>query len=479
MNLAYRFPIIFWNCACLISDCAGNEEENEEFNDDYFEPVTSVSDFLNEDEDNEEDDDDSEEEELEIKEIKKKKKNNSTNYGKISTAINKIKSSGVKVLPPDINSSSFAFKPDPENNTIIYGLKGISKIGDELVTSIIANRPYTSLDNFREKVKLNKPQLINLIKAGAFDKLENINREEIMNNFIISITETKKDLNLRNMQMLISYNLLPEELSFEIKVFNFNKFIKKNCKDNTSYKLSGYPLQFYNNNFDEDEVIYETIDDTLYGYIDQKKWDKKYSKIMDNVRDYIKSNKEVLLNNLNNYLINENKNKYCSGNISKWEMDSISLYNHQHELSNIKQRQYGFVNYFNLPEEPEIDTIFNTKEGKQIPMYKIVRIAGTVLDKNKNKNLLTLLTTDGVVTVKLYGDAFTKYDRQISVKDGTTGKKKVIEKSMFSRGSIIIVTGIRRGDTFIAKKYKRTPYHLVEKIVNIDENGNFEKVTRE
>ena len=32
MNLAYCFPIIFWNCACLISDSGGNEgaEEDEE-----------------------------------------------------------------------------------------------------------------------------------------------------------------------------------------------------------------------------------------------------------------------------------------------------------------------------------------------------------------------------------------------------------------------------------------------------------------
>ena len=30
MNLAYRFPIIFWNCACLISDSGGAENDDEE-----------------------------------------------------------------------------------------------------------------------------------------------------------------------------------------------------------------------------------------------------------------------------------------------------------------------------------------------------------------------------------------------------------------------------------------------------------------
>ena len=30
MNLAFKFPIMFWNCACLISDAGGNEEEETE-----------------------------------------------------------------------------------------------------------------------------------------------------------------------------------------------------------------------------------------------------------------------------------------------------------------------------------------------------------------------------------------------------------------------------------------------------------------
>ena len=29
MNLAYRFPIMFWNCACLISDAGGDESNTD------------------------------------------------------------------------------------------------------------------------------------------------------------------------------------------------------------------------------------------------------------------------------------------------------------------------------------------------------------------------------------------------------------------------------------------------------------------
>ena len=66
---------------------------------------------------------------------------------------------------------------------------------------------------------------------------------------------------------------------------------------------------------------------------------------------------------------------------------------------------------------------------------------------------------------------FAHYDKQISER-GEDGKKHVIEKSWFARGSKIIISGIRRGDSFIAKKYARTPWHLVEKIDIINDDGS-------
>lgn len=471
MNLAYHFPIIFWNCACLISDSAGTNEEESENKLDYEEPVTIYCDLIPNDDDNDDDDEDDDEENTTT--TKKKKKASTTDYGKISTAINKMKESGVIVSAPDINKSGFTFVPNAETNTIIYGLKGITKIGEELVSSIIANRPYTSIEDFTSKVKINKTQVINLIKAGAFDVFGD--RVQIMREYISSISDQKKDLNLRNMQMLIEKHMLPEELDWEIKIFNFNKYIKKNCKDGVRYRLEGYPLQFYTTNFDIDDVTFINSD---CGLIDAKDWDKRYSKLMDKVRNYIKANKEDLLLQLNEKLYNEVYDKYCLGTLSKWEMESISYYSHPHELSVIPSYECNWCDFNQLPEEPVIEKTFTTKDGKEVPLYKINRIAGTILDKNKNKKTLTLLTTSGVVTVKVFGDAFIKYDKQISEKDAS-GKKHVLEKSMIARGNIVIVTGIRRGDFFMAKKYKYTPYHLIERISKINTDGTYETETRE
>ena len=76
---------------------------------------------------------------------------------------------------------------------------------------------------------------------------------------------------------------------------------------------------------------------------------------------------------------------------------------------------------------------------------------------------------------KIFGDVFNHYDRQISER-GADGKKHVIQKSFFSRGNKIIVTGMRRENMFIAKKYKNTPYHLVELITEIAEDGSIKTV---
>lgn len=82
-------------------------------------------------------------------------------------------------------------------------------------------------------------------------------------------------------------------------------------------------------------------------------------------------------------------------------MDSLGFYYHEHELKNLKNEVYDIVNFFDLPEEPEIERSFE-KDDKKINMYKISRIAGTVIDKDKNKSSVILLTTDGVIyTVRL------------------------------------------------------------------------------
>ena len=60
MNLAYHYPIIFWNCACLSINSGGGDEDLE---------------------------------------------NKSTEYGRIATAIGNIQKAGQKIVLPNINKA--------------------------------------------------------------------------------------------------------------------------------------------------------------------------------------------------------------------------------------------------------------------------------------------------------------------------------------------------------------------------------------
>lgn len=468
MNLAYRFPIIFWNCACLISDSGGNEQQGDDNDGNEEEDMFTIEKYTDCIEEFDDDDEEDEEDDTEVNKVlttKKKKKVKVSNYGKIAAALGKMQAAGITVAPPDINKSTFTFSPDVENSIIRFGMNGITKVGQDIVKQIIENRPYTSIPDFLSKVKINKPQMVNLIKCGAFDSFGQ--REQVMHEYINLISDAKKRITLQNMKMLIDFGLIPSEYDFVRRVFNFNKYLKTSKVDDL-FLLDNIAMVFFDKNFSIDKLVEDARAESGFG-IKQITWKKIYDEVMDRIRPYVKENNQKLLSSVNSRLTEDVWNKYCLGNISKWEMDSVSCYFHEHELAHVDNTYYGFSNFFDLAEEPEIERVFEIK-GKRVPIFKIHRIYGTVLDRDKMKKLVTLLTPDGVVTVKIFGEVFNIYDRQISEK-GVDGKKHVKEKSTFARGNKIVVCGIRDGDSFRAKKYKATPYHLCELIEEVYPDG--------
>ena len=423
MNLAFRFPIIFWNCACLISDSGSSEENNNT------------------------------------------DKNKTTDYKKIAKAIGIMQSNNVKISLVDINTSDYTFKPNVDNNEILYGMRALNNIGDEVVEKIKKNRPFTGIKDFMNRCPLKKTQMISLIKAGAFDKIDRnwaiqINKEPrlaIMAYYISIISEPKTKLTLQNLSGLINKKLFPDSLKYEQKTFAFNKYLKNN-KINNYYSLSVYDLEFYENFYNNEGL--ENIEGIFC--IKQKIWDKIYQKIMDNVRKWLQENQKYLLNQYNNLLFKENWAKYAKDNISAWEMESMCFYYHAHELSNIDFKKYGIVDFFNLPYQPKVINFFR----KKFPIYSLSKIAGTVIARDNNKSTISLLTTTGVVDVKFTKEYYAMFNKQISEVQ-PNGNKKVIEKSWFTKGTKLLITGYRREDTFVSKTYKNTPTHQLYKIEKI------------
>ena len=161
--------------------------------------------------------------------------------------------------------------------------------------------------------------------------------------------------------------------------------------------------------------------------------------------------------------------KYALGSLSAWEMEVMCFYYHDHELKDVNRVRYGLSNFFDIPESPIVETTFK-RNGFEIPIYRLHKICGTCIAKNKNKGTVSLLTPEGVVTVRFRNEYFAMFDKQISER-GADGVKHVVEKSWFNRGSMIVVTGIRRGDEFVPKRYASTPGHQLYKIDKLNENG--------
>ena len=447
MYIATRWNPIYWNTACLIVNSGSLEEE---------------SDF-------EEDEDTGE---------VAKKKEKTTDYGKIAKALGDIISKGIKVSLVDINKSSYSFEPDADNNVILFGMKALSNVGGPIIDQIIANRPYIGIADFMARCPLNKSAMFSLIKAGAFDKVEEKwakelgvePRQLVMTYYISKVCEAKKRITLQNFNGLIQHDLIPEELDLQKRVFNFTKYLKANKKVGKYFVFDNICEEFYSKYFDMD--LLEIINGLTC--IEQTKWEKIYKSTMDKARDWIKENQNEILEKFNTILFKEMWDKYAGKSISAYEMESLCFYYHEHELKDVKMNKYGIVDFNDLSPEPAIDYFFK-RNGRDLPIYKINKIIGTVIGKNDTRSSITLLTTTGVVNVKFTKEYFAMYNRQLSEKQ-PDGTKKVVEKGWFTRGVKLLVAGYRRDDTFVAKTYKNNGFHQIYKIVNVTDNGELELV---
>jgi DNA polymerase-3 subunit alpha len=426
MNLNLKFPPIYWATACLTVNSGGAEGTD----------------------------------------------GGTTNYGKLSSAIGRIKTQGITVELPNINIARVGFTPDAENNSIVYGLKGISEIGDDIISRIIANRPYTCFDDFVERIVPGKSQVIALIKAGCFDVLESeIGRKELMYRYLAQINPPKSRITLQNLSSLIRNNLIPNNKMGFVKLYNFCKYLKEFAKGDKLY-LDDRAYKYFSDHFDIDILQH----DKNGTYINKGVWEKMYSTKMDGMRTYFANHQEKLINALQQAEINSIWEDSCKGTLSSWEMEALGFYYHDHELTNCSHVEFDFVDFYEQPEIPVPDHYIKYKE-RDIPVYELVNICGTVLDKNSYKHTVTLLTPSGVVTVKCVAEQYSQYDKQISKLNKETGRKEVIERSWFKRGTKLIVSGWRNSDQFMARSRQSEEKHAFYKIKDIDDLGQLE-ITR-
>ena len=101
-----------------------------------------------------------------------------SNQNKLGEFHEELKRINIKVIRPDINKCFADFQFD-ENN-FYYALGGIKSVGYEAISNVVKERrengDFKSINDFLNRVNpkdINKLQLEGLVKAGAFDNIDN------------------------------------------------------------------------------------------------------------------------------------------------------------------------------------------------------------------------------------------------------------------------------------------------------------------
>jgi DNA polymerase-3 subunit alpha len=109
------------------------------------------------------------------------------NMDKVTILIQDAKNFGLEILPPDINESLWHF--NVVGNKIRFGMGAIKNVGSTAVAEIIKEReengPFKGYLDFSERTAgttVNRKVLESLIKVGAFDSCEKMNRKTLLEN---------------------------------------------------------------------------------------------------------------------------------------------------------------------------------------------------------------------------------------------------------------------------------------------------------
>lgn len=284
--------------------------------------------------------------------------NKSSNYGKLATVVADIQSEGFEIVNPDINQAKYGF--EIIDDKLMFGLKGLSYVGDWVVEQITKNRPYVSFKDFVNKNVLKvsdgdksfeKRIMLSLIGAGCFDNIEKRkSRQDLFIEYIKLTHKYVKQVDIRQYNEMCGYGIVPKGL---------------------------------------------------------KKQD---------ATQYIKENRSRLVDEVNRYRMNETYKqmlkKELKGNERDWEFNAMNVYIKGHAMDSMKNTLDVF---YDMEEETpyKMASFTDKKTGEKIRYrrYEISKIGGTVLDRDNNKKQIEILSPHGeVVVIKLYDNDWDEYN---------------------------------------------------------------------
>lgn len=172
---------------------------------------------------------------------------------KLTPYLIECKRSGIKVFPPDINTSTENFSVTGTGDGIYYGLSSVKKVGKDVIrkiTSEARKKSYSDLYDFIERnPECNSGACQNLVYAGAFDKI-GINRHTMAEN-ICPIMNNIRNKKRNTIEEQISlFDLLANDPSIqpytmkEMTEYSRMELLNKE-KDAAGLYISGHPAKCF------------------------------------------------------------------------------------------------------------------------------------------------------------------------------------------------------------------------------------------
>ena len=352
------------------------------------------------------------------------------NQDKLSEFYEELKRLNIEVQRPCINNCYAEFKSTKEK--FFYALGAIKNVGFEAINKIIKEREnngqFISLDDFINRIdpkNINKLQLEGLVKAGAFDSLEN-NRKEFHDNIpnIILASKTafenkvNNQINLfdesnQNKKSLIKNTVnkdwhFQERLSKEFEAIGF--FISDHPINEYKEVFDIYKIQNFNSflNSPKSEAILAA---TIMKIKEKKTRDRKpfaivkfsdlggvfelflFSEILEQNRNILKEGKSFLVTVLKD--LSNQSNRFKKTSVKKL-LSLNEIYNQSIPIITFEiEKLENLKNFSNLiSEEGNTNVkiiIKNNSENLVFELSKKRKINPEILKSLKNKPYLKII----------------------------------------------------------------------------------------
>ncbi len=174
---------------------------------------------------------------------------------------------GIKVLPPDVNSSFLFFTPElfGDQRAIRFGLASIKNVGAGAMQAVLEDRekngPFTSLEDFCSRLDsrtVNRKILESLVKCGAFDGFKK-NRAELFEDIeqaMAAAAAVQRDRASGQVSLFDAMDTAPQKSkgsARKVEPWPQNEILAHE-KELLGYYITGHPLEAYAGHFDSVKV---------------------------------------------------------------------------------------------------------------------------------------------------------------------------------------------------------------------------------